>query len=537
MRKILSSAIVSAICLAAQAQNVTDALRFSENDYFGTARSIAMGNAFTALGGDLGSAGINPAGMAVNSYSQIVFTPSVNLAGGRSVYSGDGYVQGWNAPYNSTSSYLRSGMNVPDAGVVMNFRTNRKRGVKTVSLGVVSNQTRYYNDRMSARGTNSKTSYMGYLADFASREGLSSAELDKASYWDMSPYYWPAMVAYRSGMINESGYGDYVGLAQGISPDGYPLLGDLRQEYTRRISGDKRDVVVNLSFNVSDRFYFGANLGITKLRYNSALRFRETAVDINDFPVLIGEDRDFFDMMQLQENYSASGSGIYGKFGFIAIPVRGLRIGAAIQTPAANIITEHLWYSGSTEFSRNSYRETVSERDEYIYDYRFISPMRAVFGIAYTFGKSGLISADYEICDYSEMRFKEIDNPDNSGFDGSNQSILEGAGVSHMIRIGAELNVLPSLALRGGYNFTTTPERYVDGTSGGILSPGTFTQVLSFGVGYRSRRSFFCDFAFRSRINPAEYIYPYPSYGAGESPEILNRSSLSNIVATFGWRF
>ena len=37
----------------ANGQTVGDALRFSDQNYYGTARSIAMGNAFTALGGDL----------------------------------------------------------------------------------------------------------------------------------------------------------------------------------------------------------------------------------------------------------------------------------------------------------------------------------------------------------------------------------------------------------------------------------------------------------------------------------------------------
>ena len=42
-------------------QSIYDALRFSNNDYEGTARGVAMGNAFTALGGDMGAITINPA--------------------------------------------------------------------------------------------------------------------------------------------------------------------------------------------------------------------------------------------------------------------------------------------------------------------------------------------------------------------------------------------------------------------------------------------------------------------------------------------
>ena len=64
---------------ASLAQTAYDAFLFSETNYEGTARTVAMGNAFTALGGDLGSVAINPAGSAVAKYSQISLTPSLTF--------------------------------------------------------------------------------------------------------------------------------------------------------------------------------------------------------------------------------------------------------------------------------------------------------------------------------------------------------------------------------------------------------------------------------------------------------------------------
>lgn len=61
-------------------QSAYDAWRFSQNEYEGTARSAAMGNAFTALGGDLGAITINPAGSAVAGYSQFTITPSITIS-------------------------------------------------------------------------------------------------------------------------------------------------------------------------------------------------------------------------------------------------------------------------------------------------------------------------------------------------------------------------------------------------------------------------------------------------------------------------
>ena len=82
MRKLsLIAALLFTGSALAFAQDAQDARRYSFNDYQGTARSMAMGNAFTALGGDIGSIGINPAGSAVNSYSQFTITPSLTIAG------------------------------------------------------------------------------------------------------------------------------------------------------------------------------------------------------------------------------------------------------------------------------------------------------------------------------------------------------------------------------------------------------------------------------------------------------------------------
>ena len=92
MRKTAITILLSlASAAVSYAQTAYDALMFSENNYEGTARSVAMGNAFTALGGDLGAVTINPAGSAVANYSQFTITPSLtftsNTAQGVSPYS------------------------------------------------------------------------------------------------------------------------------------------------------------------------------------------------------------------------------------------------------------------------------------------------------------------------------------------------------------------------------------------------------------------------------------------------------------------
>ncbi|MCC8034918.1 MAG: transporter, partial [Rikenellaceae bacterium] len=68
----------------------TDLFRLSSTGtQFGTARSVAMGSAFTSLGADLVSMHINPAGLGMYQTSEIGITPMItwnkidnsNLAG------------------------------------------------------------------------------------------------------------------------------------------------------------------------------------------------------------------------------------------------------------------------------------------------------------------------------------------------------------------------------------------------------------------------------------------------------------------------
>ncbi len=532
MKKIILAAICAVTAASLSAQDVTDALRFSQIEYYGTARSMAMGNAFTALGGDIGSIHINPAGSAVNNYSQVAITPSVNILAGSADYSSVGNVD--NSYSRNDNSKTR--FTLPNIGVVTHYNTGRKTGLKSISFGIVGSATSFYNENMLASGINGQSSYMGYLSALASADQLTTDELGSARYGDMDTYYWPAMVAYRSGMINSTGDGNYMSPAEGYSDGSYSLNGELDQSYGRVTKGSKYDMVFNFGMNFNDKFYFGANFGIVALTYKSNKYISEVAVDYNDFPCLTEGQSDYFKGMRFREAYSAEGSGVYAKVGFIAIPAEGLRVGAAIQTPTANYITEHLWYSGYTDFQYASGSETINANEEYVYEYRLISPYRVNAGIAYTIPGFGLISADYEMADYSTMKFKETDSWSNGYFDGSNQTIKDYAGVSHMLRIGAEYIPIQGIALRAGYNLTTTPERYLD-ENGEKTAPSANKHTFSFGVGYQSDASFFCDFAVRCISYPYEYIYPYPSYDDITSPEIRVDNNLWNIALTLGWRF
>ena len=545
MRKtVLTILLTAASAVAGFAQTAYDAYLFSETNYEGTARTVAMGNAFTALGGDLGSIGFNPAGSAVAKYSQVSITPSLtfttNTTQGVSPYS-DGSLPYFEKEYRNR----HTAFSLPNLGFTLDWDTGRNSGVKNITFGFVVNTSNSWNEDVYAAGTNTTTSFMGSLAADATMNGYLGSELDHSSAYDYYP--WKSVVGYQSGMISTfGGYDDqFVGASELLIDNNgsteIALGGPLEQKYGRQVKGRKNEYLINIGFNVSDFLYIGANLATTTMNYNYAEYFKEQADDPADFEIeLDNGQRMYFDKMKYNYNYSVESSGIYGKFGVILTPGAGFRFGAAIQTPVATTVNEEWRESGETQFTDSRYN--ASATSPYGEDrYSFREPWRANFGLAYTLGNVAVISADYEMCDYSTMKFKRSSFTDGRDyFDDINEEIRTIYGTSHMLRLGAELK-LGSIALRGGYGLTTSPEK---ADYEGNPLPEMKTQNVSFGLGYASKGSFFLDAAARYGFVSHEYFMPYDDYMydadgnlAAFAPEILNTRSAWKVMLTLGWRF
>ena len=542
MKKTAITILLAAISLAgASAQTAYDALRYSENNYEGTARSVAMGNAFTALGGDLGAVTINPAGSAVAKYSQITITPGLTISSNTT--------QGVSPYDNGTLPYFERNMrstaskfSMPNLGLSFNWDTNRSSGVKNISFGVMINKTNGWNEDIYANGTNSTTSFMGAVA--AASSGLPADGLGAADAYDY--YDWRSVVGYQGGMISPFGGFDdeYVGASEGIyeNAEGYDiaLAGPIEQTYGKNISGSKYEYIFNIAANISDLLYIGANLGVSNFSYNENWYFKETAIDPADFEIGLDSGQTiYFDNMKYKNSYNAEGSGAFAKIGFILTPGFGFRFGGAIQTPTLNTIDETWFEEGETNFSDNAYSSSAfSPTGSYRYMMR--SPFRANLGAAYTLMNFAVLSVDYEMADYGTMKYS-TDDYDRDYFEEVNADIRERFGISHMLRAGVEIKPVSTLAIRAGYGLTTGAEK-IDAW-GEALTPDK-TQNFSIGIGYSSKGSFFADFALRNTLLPKQYIMPYEDYIFDSEgyvlepvPELVTTRSLWKALLTLGFRF
>ncbi len=538
MKKILAVAFLFGMALQAGAQSWMDALDFSDNDYLGTARSVGMGNAMTAVGGDLGSLTFNPAGSAVATHSQFTITPGLSFSTVTAqgcLTDDEGYPVGFEDKYRTRFGR----MGLPNFGVMMAYDTRNRSGLKRVTFGIVGNVTRNYTNWLRASGTNDRTTLAGSLGSQA--EGLP---LDVVSSFDQNQLAWESVTGFLSGIYGELN-GKYVGLTESLWDTGNITLTDkIGQYYGLKRAGSKYDLLMNFGLDFNDRFYLGANLGLVTIDYRSDETRAEEALSGVDY-------QNGFESLRMRYSQRDVGTGVYLKVGFIARPTDNLRIGAAIQTPTMFDIRENYQHEGQSVANHEEMRRS-SPQDEWFY--RLKAPFRANVGVAYTIAKMALLSADYEYTDYSGMKFAPAyDYYDDFDFSPQNRDIKDFTGAVHALRLGAEIKPSPELALRVGYNLTTGAQYYDLNEQNQVVALSDearkeqIRSAVSFGIGYSSRGSFFMDAAVRFQYLGNEYFTPYYYYFRDNgklysdadvvTPKICGQSAICNALLTLGWRF
>ena len=551
MKRILSIIALAAFAAPLFGQTAADAFRFSENIYEGTARTVAMGNAFTALGGDLGSIGINPAGSAVANYSQVTITPGLTISSSTSY----GNPAGETSYFEQIMKSKKTAFTLPNVAATFNLNLGNKTGLKNMTFGFAVNRTNDYGQNVFAMGTNDKTSYLGSMAYWATLDGVYAGDLTASNRWETQP--WRYVIGHKTGMIATLGDDySYIGATEDFENIGteenphYNIFtpGQLEQSYSRMVSGEKYEYAFNVAFNISDKLYLGVNLVGTSLSYSYEHYFKEVSVNPSDFEYDMGGKIYQFDKMKYSTFYDASGSGFYGKIGAIFTPGLGIRIGAAIQTPTVMNIRERWQERGemSTLITSTSSSEASPEGET---SYRLVSPFRANFGLAWTFGRFGVISADYEFSDYKQMRYTRSRDLDSEFLMDLNTEIRDSYATSHLFRAGVELKPLSVLALRAGYAINSPSlKSEINFKDADGRGPGTrfCKQAVSFGIGFASKSSFFADLTAQKIFYPTEYYMPYDPYVLDETnnelagyyvPEIVIKPRQWKVMLTLGWRF
>jgi hypothetical protein len=494
--KKLSLIIIALLWVAAasNAQNVDDALRYSQVFFSGTAKFNSMGGAFTALGGDLSSLSLNPAGIGVFRSSELSVTPQLfhfkSIAG----FSD-----------NSSEDYLYN-FNLGQAGIVANIiKKDKESGLITLNFGYSFNKTNNLNQSVIIEGINDNSSFLDYFVEKSN--GNTKSQLP-----DKVP---DAFLAWDTWLIDTlSGSGDQYGTVYSNYGENPPSVYGQNMRHIISTEGYTGEHAISVGGNYSNKLFFGATFGLSRLTYGSKFEHLESTTA--DLPSKFTDFNYVF-------YYKNTGVGYTVKFGAIYKPIEMLRLGVAFHSPTLYMITEEVNDNITSYFSDRAepYKSTNNTSR---YGYSLTTPFRVETGAAFQIKKLGFISADYEFVDYRSAKFKETG--DGYDYTAKNREIKNTLKAGHNLRLGGELR-LKSLYFRGGY------AHYGKAFDKDELNAGMNYNALSFGFGFREQ-NIYADMGFTTLNNSRKYIVYDSSIETVMSNIDLHRKIFS---VTFGYKF
>lgn len=502
------------LCVASQivyAQNDFTAYTLSNTTFQdGTARSISMGNAMTALGGDLGAINFNPAGVAVYKFSEFGLTPALTTVKTTTDFFGTSY------------SSNRTNFGLANVGGVFYFPIGGKHALRNINFGFTYNRLSNFSTSTIARnsGNVSDRTYVDHLADFtndaAARAGMSaedfSKELDRNSSQDPFRYMggalWPSVLAWNTSLTNLN--------AAGTAFEATPQA-EINQRFRRKSFGYNGAADLSMGLNFSDIVYLGLNVTVTSVYNKIKDDYSEDGVGVQDF-----------NYMTQRYEQKTTGSGIGAKFGVIVNPAPFLRLGAAVSTPTLYDLTDRArWQMTSslgTDYNMTLRTPTLEM------DYMISTPFKYNVGAALVFPVVAL-SVDYEGTDYSHMKFHSANSGPDEDYDwGYMNDIIKGAYKrADKIRAGVEINPTPFLSFRAGFQYSNSGVKYIDEKN----------YIGSLGAGFTAG-GFYADLGFSTTLKNNKVLYDgenlLTEYLVSSASKAYKRGNWK-LLLTLGFRF
>ncbi|RYU91966.1 hypothetical protein EWM62_00555 [Mucilaginibacter terrigena] len=488
IKYILSVIAIVAFTQNSFAQYSQDAIRFSQTTTGSTSRIKAVGNAGTAVGGDLSNISGNPAGLGFFTRSEFSITPEYDASRSKSTYFGQA----------GTAS--RNSGNLNHAGLVIYNQltkpagADKNKGWLSVNYGVAFSRVSDFNQNIRYKGSNSTNSINSYFASQANDFGIDEGSL---AGW-----------AYDQQLIDTytSGYG-----ANNVGPT--------TQEAIINRTGGQSGIDFSIGGNYSNKLYLGLGLSFTDINYNSYGTFYEDGT----LSVLEGPapgtptDRNF--SSAYSQNQITKGTGFSARLGVIYKPTEAVRLGAVFTSPTFYNIDD-IYYEGlSSKVGSNAQND--NESDDYRLNYNLRTPLKIAGGAAVFIKHFGFITGDVEYVDYSSAHLGS--NPDYDADyrdNGEIKSLYKSAINAH---IGAEARLTSFFLLRGGYGIQGDARK----------ENGSDIKTTSGGIGLRFG-SYYIDATY-AHSTGRQNIFPYDI--GSTSPSAALRNSNNNGYLTLGYRF
>lgn len=517
----LLSAVALMSVSSVYAQNAEDIYRISfTNRSSGTARSAAMGGAFTSLGADPSSVHINPAGIGMYRSSEVSFTPSLHASSVRSL-----------SDINNLSIKRNKGsLIINNFSAIFNIFNDNNSALKGFTLGLSYNRDNYTKFISESKSADSKVPIGDYFSAqlYGIKEDvIKSLDSDPFGVYRNTPSgLWGAMMAYNNFLIDPrvvDGITDYA-----VNPDYLPST-DLvapSQKITQKNNTD--NFSISAGFNIGDMLYLGTSIGARMYDYHKESSYRETDVRGNTGG---------FTQLDYKQYNNVTGTAFDFKVGATLEPINGLKIGIAMHAPTISFMKDE-YYADMHNFYRETPNSTlISEYNaETPYDpieYKVKSAPKLLGGISYRLPFM-ILSFDYERAWYNKMDVRGM----NGGEDILNSEIANTYKPTDSYMGGVEVQPMPGFFVRGGYAY------YGSALKNEESKYGT-TQNISFGLGIK-REFYYIDLTY---INSAYSTLPYKYYGGyfdgpaeqeqfvGSESIISQKFNNSTVSLTVGFRF
>ncbi|WP_062060000.1 OmpP1/FadL family transporter [Aquimarina longa] len=487
------------------AQDINDALQYSQQDILGTARYRALSGAFGALGGDISALQINPAGSAVflNSYGSITLSS-------RKVSNDAGY-------FGTTTNRDSRNMNFNQIGAVfiLNNQNNTTSGINKISYGITYDQTTDAKNKLFASGRSPNsidrfflTEAQGLPLNLISRRAGESIDNLYGFLGETESYgTQQAFLGYESFIIESSDPDDL----NSTSYISNIASGVFDHEYYKNSTGLNGKLTLNGGIQINQRFYAGLNLNSHFINYDKTTEFFEgnnnTGSDINE--------------VIFTNKLSTVGTGLSLQVGGIAKVSNMVRLGASFESPTWYYLKEETVQRLKTLSDSNG-RAVVNPNVVNIFpEYKLRTPIKVTGSIGLLFDQQGLISIDYSYKDYSTTKLSSDKGNDFSAINKDIKTNLQGVS---SIKIGTEWR-FENWSMRAGYSFEESPYK-------NDLIAGNKTGY-SIGTGYNFGKFRFDITYDYTEQEITEQFFPNSAFNNGT----LIDNSIKNITFSLGMNF
>lgn len=530
--------------------NEVDAYTLTNTGLGGTARSMAMGGAFGALGGDISVLSTNPAGLGIYRSSEISGTLDLSMVKTSSNWAG------------TTIDKNKTRFSPTNFGVSLYFPTSG--GVQNWSLGFSYNRLKNFNRSYKMRnnvGGSTMAEYVAWRASNAFGYGKGIPEGDLIYKKGVNdPYennklsgHWLPILGYESEMFRNytdapnNSYQSSFGW-NNKETGNWDLVHPFENSLIVNEKGYMDEYNIGFGLNVSNYLFLGASVSVTDIDYRYSSYYEEFYE--------YGKDPTKEDRLYLENWLNTEGTAFSVNVGAI-MNLQMLRLGVAYNSPRWYNMTDYYKSWAGTEI--NGYDEPLLEAEtpnDVYSEYKFRTPGKWIFSGALILGQSALISADYELMNYEHMHLADDQGYDDGFF--MNDYIKQDYTWSHTLKLGAEIKVTPQFAVRAGYMMQTSPMEYeLANNNEEVLPAGTIphfvvttkpTNYYTVGLGYRFTPNFFMDLACVYRYNSAyafahsntyhsDKIDPKKNTLAVSSESAKLKTDATQVVLTLGYKF